>query len=85
VTTEPRNYGEFKVPGLRGLATSAPFFHDGSAATLEDVVRHYSELDENRIHADGARLLQALRLTPQQMDVLVAVLKTLSPPAAGTR
>lgn len=79
VAAEPRNYGEFRVPGLRGLAVTAPYFHDGSAATLEQVVRHYSELDENRIHADGVRLLQALRLTPQQIADLAAFLTTLSP------
>ena len=31
----------FKVPGLRALAARAPYFHDGSAATLGDVVNHY--------------------------------------------
>jgi cytochrome c peroxidase len=31
----------FKVPNLRGLAARAPYFHNGAAATLEDVVRHY--------------------------------------------
>jgi cytochrome c peroxidase len=83
VAAEPRNYGEFKVPGLRGLVASAPYFHDGSASTLEEVVRHYSELDENRIHADGARLLTALRLTPQQVADLVVFLQTLSTPESG--
>ncbi len=76
---EPRHFGEFKVPSLRGLSATAPYFHDGSAATLEEVVRHYSELDESRLHADGARLLQALKLTPQQASDLVVFLKTLSP------
>ncbi|HEY7521018.1 MAG TPA: hypothetical protein VIE36_22205 [Methylomirabilota bacterium] len=33
--------GKFKTPILRGLATRAPYFHDGSAATVEDVVAHY--------------------------------------------
>ena len=79
VVQEPRHFGEFKVPGLRGLAATAPYFHDGSAATLDDVVRHYSELDESRLHADGARLLQALKLTPQQSADLAAFLKSLSP------
>lgn len=32
---------KFKVPGLRALAARAPYFHDGSAATLHDVVSHY--------------------------------------------
>ncbi len=80
VLMEPRHFGEFKVPGLRGLVASAPYFHDGSAASIEDVVRHYSELDAGRLHADGARLLQALRLTPLQAADLAAFLKTLSPP-----
>ncbi len=85
VFMEPRHYGEFKVPGLRGLQATAPYFHDGSAATIDDVVRHYSELDESRLHADGARLLQALKLTPPQVADLAAFLKTLSAPAAATK
>lgn len=78
VLMEPRHYGEFKVPTLRGLMATAPYFHDGSAATIDDVVRHYSELDESRLHADGALLLRALKLTPQQAGDLAAFLKTLS-------
>lgn len=85
VVMEPRHYGEFKVPGLRGLQATAPYFHDGSAATIEDVVRHYSALDETRLHADGARLLQALKLTPLQAADLAAFLKTLSTPARAAR
>lgn len=34
---------KFKVPGLRGLAAHPPYFHDGSAATIADVVKHYEE------------------------------------------
>lgn len=85
VVLEPRHFGEFKVPGLRGLMATAPYFHDGSAATLDDVVHHYSELDESRLHADGARLLQALHLSSGQSADLVAFLQSLSPaaPAAG--
>lgn len=78
---EPRHYGEIKVPGLRGLRATAAYFHDGSAATIEDVVRHYSELDESRLHADGARLLQALKLKPPQVADLATFLETLSAPA----
>lgn len=74
VVMEPRHYGEFKVPGLRGLLATAPYFHDGSAATVEDVVRHYSELDAGRLHADGARLLQAWQLSPPQVADLAAFL-----------
>ena len=80
VTMEPRHFGEFKVPGLRGLRATAPYFHDGSAATLDDVVDHYADLDETRLHADGERILRALRLTPEQRQDLVAFLATLSAP-----
>lgn len=34
---------KFKVPGLRGLSARAPYFHDGSAARLVDVVNHYDQ------------------------------------------
>jgi cytochrome c peroxidase len=85
VVMEPRHYGEFKVPTLRGLVATAPYFHDGSAATIEDVVRHYSELDDSRLHADGARLLQALKLTPREAADLAAFLNTLSVPPRAAR
>jgi hypothetical protein len=35
--------GKFKVPGLRGLSARAPYFHDGRARTLLDVVRFYED------------------------------------------
>jgi cytochrome c peroxidase len=41
ITGRCSDIGRFKVPVLRGLAARAPYFHDGSAATLEDVVDHY--------------------------------------------
>ena len=50
------------MPSLRNLALTAPYMHDGSAATLRDVLRHYSELNEERLHADGERILVPLQL-----------------------
>ncbi len=85
VTMEPRHFGEFRVPGLRQLAHTAPYWHDGSAATLKDVVRHYSLLDEDRLHADGERILRRLNLSPRQAADLEAFLRTLGTPAAGAQ
>ena len=34
---------KFKVPGLRGLAAHGPYFHDGSASAIQDVVAHYEK------------------------------------------
>jgi len=79
VALQHRNFGEWKVPGLRNLAATAPYMHDGSKAALRDVVLHYSELDENRLHADGEAILRPLRLREDEIGDLVAFLETLSP------
>jgi cytochrome c peroxidase len=80
VEAQQRNFGEFRVPGLRNVAHTAPYMHDGSLATLRDVVRFYSELNEERLRADGARILKALRLTDAESDDLIAFLETLTAP-----
>jgi cytochrome c peroxidase len=76
---EHRNFGEFKVPTLRNLTLTAPYMHNGSLATLRDVVRHYSELDEERLHTDGERILKPLRLSTAEIGDLVTFLESLSP------
>jgi cytochrome c peroxidase len=76
---EHRNFGEFKVPTLRNLKLTAPYMHNGRLTTLRDVVRHYSELDEDRLHADGERILKPLKLGEDEIDDLVAFLESLSP------
>ena len=78
VAAEHRNFGEFRVPSLRNVARTAPYMHNGSLATLRDVVRHYSELDEERLHADGEQILRPLRLTDAEIDDLVAFLESLT-------
>lgn len=78
VLIEPRHFGEFRVPGLRQLTRTAPYMHNGSLARIEDVVAHYSGLDEDRLHADGERILRRLNLSPRQAADLAAFLRTLS-------
>jgi hypothetical protein len=56
--------GKFKVPTLRALAARAPYFHNGSAATLADVVQFYN-----------TRF--TIGLTPQEQADLVAFLQAL--------
>ncbi|HTQ24934.1 MAG TPA: hypothetical protein VMI09_09570 [Candidatus Binataceae bacterium] len=64
ITGQCADIGKFKVPTLRGLAARPPYFHDGSANTLMDVVNFY----DHRF---------AIGLTLQQKRDLVAFLKTL--------
>jgi cytochrome c peroxidase len=78
VQVQHRNFGEFRVPGLRGVAQTAPYMHNGSLATLEDVVKFYSELNEGRLHADGEKILKPLKLSASEVDDLVAFLQSLS-------
>jgi len=78
VLLEHRHYGEFKVPSLRNLARTAPYMHDGSLKTLREVLRHYSELDQNRLHADGEAILVPLRLSEQETEDLLAFLASLN-------
>lgn len=75
---EPRHWGEFRVPSLRNVAVTAPYMHNGSMPTLRDVVLHYSTLDESRIHSSAQPLLRALRLSPDEIDALIAFLETLT-------
>lgn len=78
VDPQQRNFGEFRVPGLRNVARSAPYMHNGSLATLREVVKFYSELNEERLHADGEKILKPLKLTEGEIDDLLAFLETLT-------
>jgi hypothetical protein len=64
VTGTCADIGKFKGPILRALAARAPFFHNGSAATLDDVVTFY----DNRF---------TIGFTPQEKADLVAFLRSL--------
>jgi mono/diheme cytochrome c family protein len=55
-----------KVPGLRGIATTAPYFHDGSAATLAEVVARFVQ-----------RGVEVPPLAPDEQAALVEYLKSL--------
>ena len=77
VTRSHQSWGQFRVPSLRNVSKTAPYMHDGSLATLADVIHHYSDLNEERLHLDGRRLLRRLNLTKIEIDDLIAFLETL--------
>jgi cytochrome c peroxidase len=78
VAIDHRNYGEFKVPGLRNVAQTAPYMHSGRIPTLTEVVRHYSDLNIDRLHLDGEAILKPLKLSEQEVADLVAFLESLT-------
>ncbi len=67
----------FKTPTLRELAWTAPYMHDGSLATLENVVRHYEKGGVPR-PTRSRDLPRDLKLTPRERADLVAFLQSLS-------
>ena len=75
-----RNWGEFRIPGLRDVAKTPPYMHNGSLPDLHAVVNHYSSLDEERLHADGEKILRPLNLSASEIDDLVNFLKSLGEP-----
>lgn len=80
VSLQHRNWGEFRIPSLRNVAATPPYMHNGSISTLRDVVRHYSELNEERLHADGEKILRPLGLSAAEVEDLVTFLRSLSEP-----
>jgi cytochrome c peroxidase len=72
----------FKTPSLRELSATAPYMHDGSKATLQDVVRHYAGGLQKRA-AVSPNIKRDLRLDARERADLVAFLLTLSSEVAG--
>ena len=66
----------FKVPTLRNVEVTAPYMHDGSIQTLEEVVNHYNEGGANHPHKSS--LIRPLQLLQNEKDALVAFLKSLT-------
>jgi len=78
VASRHSNFGSFRVPGLRNVVSTAPYMHNGSLKTLEAVVDHYSNINIERLHADGEAILKPLNLSKQEVQDLVSFLESLS-------
>jgi cytochrome c peroxidase len=78
VTKDPKDWGRFKTPGLRNVAVTFPYLHDGSEKTLMDVVEFYNRGGIPNRNLDP--LMQPLNLTGQEKENLVAFLEALTGP-----
>jgi len=80
VTRDSAQLGFFKVPGLRNVAITAPYMHNGMFKTLREVIQYYNNPDA--IVHDGIKrdlsLNTPLNLTATEIDELEAFLKTLT-------
>jgi cytochrome c peroxidase len=71
----------FKTPSLRDVARTAPYFHDGSAATLEEVIEHYARGGDPL--AKGAHDIHPIDLSASEKRELAAFLRSLDGVEAG--
>ena len=67
--------GAFKTPTLRDIALTAPYFHDGSAATLMDVVEHYNRGGDDKTNL--SKDVRPLNLSARDKEDLVAFMNAL--------
>ncbi len=76
LTNNDADLALFKVPTLRNIALTAPYMHDGSVKTLEEVIEHYNNGGKN--HPQKNKLITPLQLTQTEKTQLVAFLKSLT-------
>jgi cytochrome c peroxidase len=76
VTRQPKDIGAFKTPGLRDIALTPPYMHDGSEATLLEVIQFYDKGGEPNPNLDGG--VVKLDLTAQEENDLVEFMNALT-------
>lgn len=80
ITKDSSDLGKFKVPGLRNVALTAPYMHNGMFETLEEVIDYYSnpyDFVKNPLNIDTL-MIEPLNLTAQQKKDLVNFLQSLT-------
>ena len=76
VTRNRVDIGSFRTPLILNIGITPPYMHDGSLATLWDVIDHYNKGGEANPFLDGG--IEPLALTEEEIDQLVAFLFTLT-------
>lgn len=76
-TGRAADLGKFRAPTLRNIAVTGPYMHDGSLATLEDVIDHYAS--GGRVdHPNKSHILRPFRLTDSEKRDLGEFLRSLT-------
>jgi cytochrome c peroxidase len=76
VTKDRADIGAFKTLQMRNVGVTAPYMHDGSMATLWDVMDHYNKGGEPNPFLDGG--IEPLALSEEEIDAVVAFMFTLT-------
>jgi cytochrome c peroxidase len=88
LTLEPEDMGRFRVPSLRNIALTAPYMHDGSVATLDEVIDHYAAggrtIGTGPLAGDGSEnpfksdFIVGFTITTEERADLIAFLESLT-------
>ncbi|MFQ5610295.1 MAG: MbnH family di-heme enzyme [Woeseiaceae bacterium] len=80
MTGHRRDMGRFKAPTLRNIAVSAPYMHDGSIATLREVIEHYAAggRGDGRLSPYKSEFIRGFELQEREMSDLIAFLEALT-------
>lgn len=76
ITSDSADVGKFKVPTLRNVQLTAPYMHDGSFATLGQVIDHYASGGSN--HPNKNELITGFEISAQDKQDLINFLKSLT-------
>lgn len=81
-TKNPSDLGKFKVPGLRNVAVTGPYMHDGSMKTLKEVIRYYNDIYSTVSHPinEDSLVKQKLSLTERDVTDIENFLISLTDP-----
>ncbi|HET6243342.1 MAG: c-type cytochrome [Bacteroidetes bacterium] len=80
ISKDSSDLGKFKVPGLRNIAVTAPYMHNGMFTTLRESIEFYNQPDKfvkNRINEDSL-MLSPLNLSEQEITDIEEFLKALT-------
>ncbi len=88
ITAKPQDNGKFKIPSLRNCMITAPYMHDGSVNTLEEVIDIYASGGRNvlngdakgdgRLHPNKHQHIQGFELSPSEKRDLILFLASLT-------
>jgi cytochrome c peroxidase len=76
LTHDPADSARFKVPSLRNVALTAPYMHDGSLQSLEEVIDHYQSGGKPHIHKNER--IQPFSLSEKERKQVIAFLNSLT-------
>ncbi len=80
ITKKQEDIGKFRIPSLRNVAATAPYYHDGSGATLKEVIENYAQGGSvnNTKNKNKHELIKGFKISENEKKCLIKFLNTLT-------